>query len=312
MKGMYVMKRTFCVIAVLLLALSLCGCAQKAPEGPTWQEQYDLGVKYLSEGNYEEAIIAFTAAIEIDPTRPEAYIGLADVHTARGDTMAAMDVLNQALGAVGENDALSAALEKLRGEPRTRRVDWEDGSYLIIEYDDNGNKVCQTQYDADGTLEAVTEYDADGKEVRQTLYFDDGAVEVWLYEYDADGKERTVRTISYESDGTEWNNLLREYDADGKEVRRTWYNTDGTVSVYEETEYDAEGKVVRDNMYDADGTMAWYTVYEYDAEGKKVRETWYHTDGTVSRVEEYDADGNLVRRTQYNDDGTVWSVDEYN
>ena len=178
MKGMYVMKRTFCVIAVLLLALSLCGCAQKAPEGPTWQEQYDLGVKYLSEGNYEEAIIAFNAAIEIDPKRPEAYIGLADVHTARGDTMAAMDVLNQALGAVGENDALSAALEKLRGEPRTRRVDWEDGSYLIIEYDDNGNKVCQTQYDADGTLEAVTEYDADGKEVRQTLYNTDGTVSV--------------------------------------------------------------------------------------------------------------------------------------
>ena len=283
------MKKRFlsAVLACLLLcALVACGGKTETPagEGLSWQEQYDLGIRYLSEGNYEEAIIAFTAAIEIDPKRPEAYIGLADVHTARGDTMAAMDVLNQALGAVGENDALSAALEKLRGEPRTRRVDWEDGSYLIIEYDDNGNKVCQTQYDADGTLEAVTEYDADGKEVRQTLYFDDGAVEVWLY----------------------------EYDADGKEVRRTWYNTDGTVSVYEETEYDAEGKVVRDNMYDADGTMAWYTVYEYDAEGKKVRETWYHTDGTVSRVEEYDADGNLVRRTQYNDDGTVWSVDEYN
>lgn len=30
----------------------------------TWQEQYDLGLRYLSEGNYEEAIIAFTAAIE--------------------------------------------------------------------------------------------------------------------------------------------------------------------------------------------------------------------------------------------------------
>ena len=48
---MYVMKRTFCVIAVLLLALSLCGCAQKA-DTAAWQEQYDLGVKYLSEGNY--------------------------------------------------------------------------------------------------------------------------------------------------------------------------------------------------------------------------------------------------------------------
>ena len=43
--------------------------------GNTWQEQYDLGVRYLAEGNYEEAIIAFTAAIEIDPNRVEAYMG---------------------------------------------------------------------------------------------------------------------------------------------------------------------------------------------------------------------------------------------
>lgn len=33
-----------------------------------------MGVRYLSEGNYEDAIIAFTAAIEIEP-RAEAYIG---------------------------------------------------------------------------------------------------------------------------------------------------------------------------------------------------------------------------------------------
>ena len=86
MKGMYRMKRTFCVIAALLLALSLCGCAQKAPEGPTWQEQYDLGVKYLSEGNYEEAIIAFTAAIEIDPKNPLAYIGRGGAYVGSGET----------------------------------------------------------------------------------------------------------------------------------------------------------------------------------------------------------------------------------
>ena len=217
------MKRICSLLLTLALILGLCACGQKAEtsaeaNAPTWQEQYDLGIRYLSEGNYQEAIIAFTAAIEIDPKRPDAYIGLADAHTARGDTMAAMDVLNQALGAVGENDALSAALEKLRGGPRTRRTDFEDGHYLIIEYDDHGNQVRTTQYNADGTLKAVTEYDADGKEVRRTLYFDDGAVEVWLY----------------------------EYDADGKEVRRTWYDTDGTVRVYEETEYDAEGKVARD------------------------------------------------------------------
>ena len=53
--------------------------------GNTWQEQYDLGVRYLAEGNYEEAIIAFTAAIEIDPNRVEAYMGRGDAYVGSGE-----------------------------------------------------------------------------------------------------------------------------------------------------------------------------------------------------------------------------------
>lgn len=115
------MKRICSLLLTLALVLGLCGCAQKAAEGPTWQEQYDLGVRYLSEGNYEEAIIAFTAAIEIDPKRPEAYIGLADVYTALGDTDKAVETLNKALEILGDNAEISAALEALSasGSPET-------------------------------------------------------------------------------------------------------------------------------------------------------------------------------------------------
>ena len=58
-------------LACIILILSISACGQT---GPTWQEQYDLGIRYLSEGNYEEAIIAFTAAIEIDPKQVDAYL----------------------------------------------------------------------------------------------------------------------------------------------------------------------------------------------------------------------------------------------
>lgn len=68
--------------AVLCLLLAACG--QKA--GNSWQEQYDLGVRYLSEGDYEEAIIAFTAAIEIDPKRAEGYIGRGNTYVLSGET----------------------------------------------------------------------------------------------------------------------------------------------------------------------------------------------------------------------------------
>ncbi len=51
-----------------------------------WQSQYDLGVRYLNEGNYEEAIIAFSAAIKIDPKRAPAYVGRGDAYVGMLDT----------------------------------------------------------------------------------------------------------------------------------------------------------------------------------------------------------------------------------
>ena len=76
------MKKTAVLFVLLALLLAACGVpATPASDDATekgvltWQEQYDLGMRYLSEENYEEAIIAFTAAIEIDPKKAEAFYG---------------------------------------------------------------------------------------------------------------------------------------------------------------------------------------------------------------------------------------------
>ena len=71
------MKRFFYILLAALLLLTLAACskapeAEPADEAPGWQAKYDLGVRYLSEGKYEEAILAFTAAIEIDPKNADA------------------------------------------------------------------------------------------------------------------------------------------------------------------------------------------------------------------------------------------------
>lgn len=76
------MKRVF--LGLLASLLFLTACEEKTM--PTWQEQYDLGMRYLSEGSYEEAIIAFTAAIEIDPMRAPAYVGRGDAYIDSGET----------------------------------------------------------------------------------------------------------------------------------------------------------------------------------------------------------------------------------
>ena len=94
------MKRIYSLLLSACLIFGLCSCGQSTKEA--WQEQYDLGVRYLSEGNYEQAIIAFTAAIEIDPKRPEAYAKAAESYEAMEDREAAKAILNKGFEATGD------------------------------------------------------------------------------------------------------------------------------------------------------------------------------------------------------------------
>ena len=92
------------VIGALVIGLVAGRNSESDEASVSWQEQYDLGVRYLSEGNYEEAIIAFTAAIEIDPKKPDTYEKLADVYITLGDIEKARDILEQGANATGEDD----------------------------------------------------------------------------------------------------------------------------------------------------------------------------------------------------------------
>lgn len=138
-------RASFTFLAMILM---FCACGQKAP---TWQEQYDLGMRYLSEGNYDGAIIAFNAAIEIDPKQApayigradarvlsgdaeenltlaqadyekaieldeantEAYLGLADIYVRRGDYDKAMEILRDGIEKTGENQAITDKLAEV-------------------------------------------------------------------------------------------------------------------------------------------------------------------------------------------------------
>lgn len=90
------------------------GRSRRAAEA-AWQEQYALGMQYLSEGGYEAAAAAFAAAVDIDPKQPGAYTRLADARLEMGDREAAMEALEEGYARTKSSD-IAAFLAALRAE----------------------------------------------------------------------------------------------------------------------------------------------------------------------------------------------------
>ena len=97
------MKKFVKILTVFLMILLVTSCGQDI-----WEAHYEAGTAYLDENNCEEAIAEFTAAIDADAERPEAYIKRADTNVlifdqTESDTDEVTVLLNNA-----ENDYLKS------------------------------------------------------------------------------------------------------------------------------------------------------------------------------------------------------------
>ena len=218
------MKRICGLFLTLALVLGLCACGQKAP---TWEEQYDLGVKYLSEGNYQEAIIAFTAAIEIDPKRAEAYVGRGDAYIGSGETA-------ENLAAALADYEQAAALDETNPAAYLGMAD----VYIRMGEYDKALEILRQGLDKTGNdesiagkiaeMEAGTFADASGK-TRKSCYYENGElVQYWLYEYDEAGNN--VKTTSYMADGTWENTEESTFNEQGQEISSVTTSSTGCSS----------------------------------------------------------------------------------
>ena len=287
------MKRVFSLLLVLALTLSLAACGDSSAK---WQEQYDLGQKYLTEGNYEEAILAFTAAIEIDPknalayvgrgdaylgrgsdeegltaafadfetalslddTNAGAYLGLAEVYVVRGESERAQDLLESALDKTDSDQRIAEKLvELVRSTSQTREdEEWAEGPYALPA---EGETEWTSTYDADGKLlhYIVWTLDEYWNRVGGTYYAGDGTL-LAQAENTADSR------VSYDYKSGE---MLRWVDegvtkSGSQEVYRSGiYGLDGRYLGYREITYDKG---------DANGNAQWdYFLHErfYDPDG---------------------------------------------
>lgn len=341
------MKKTILVQALTILFvlfLGACGnsveqAGEPTAEVPSWQEQYDIGVRYLSEGKYAEAIIAFTAAIEIDPkqapayvgrgdayvlsgeteenleaaqvdyeqaiaqdaSNAEAYLGLADVYIRRGEYDKATEILKRGLDATGGDQSIADKLEEMEGENIT---DSSGRVRRMNAFDGNGDLIWWHEYkylDEIGLEQVITSYDVNGNQTGQVTekYGDNGEPLVSLWYFTDTG---IVGRDEY------------EYDEQGNEIRIVTYEPSGEMSSYSTKEYSAEGYLLRENAYSPNGELWNYTLYEYNPQGREVKRSYYHAENDELDhyyLTEYDNNGKRRKESSYNKDGTLTGYSIY-
>ena len=90
-------------VALILVLFIVIFIIRSNSPSSRFQEQLELGNRYLSEMNYEQAVAAFEAAIEIDPKNVEAYKGLVDAYIQMGDDQLAIEIAQRAYDATGDD-----------------------------------------------------------------------------------------------------------------------------------------------------------------------------------------------------------------
>ncbi|MGE5458873.1 MAG: tetratricopeptide repeat protein, partial [Methanobacterium sp.] len=91
------------ILTILLLGGGVWGWQRFGTEAGA-QKQLDLAVKYISENDFEKAILAYNEAIRIDEKEVKAYQGLAKVYTLQEKYDQAQDTYEKGMTAVAAQD----------------------------------------------------------------------------------------------------------------------------------------------------------------------------------------------------------------
>ena len=296
------------ILGALILILTACAQSTEAQ----WQEQYDLGVRYLSDGNYEEAIIAFTAAIKIDPNRAEAYVGRGDAYIGSGETednLAAAEADYEEAIALDETDTdayLGLADVYIRRGEYDRALEILTGALEVVDDTQRvSNKIAE--------IESGNIYDSSGN-ARRTSGFDGNGTLLWYHELTYDRFGRNTAVISYDSSGTQTGHVDIEYDENGNMLNSPGYNfDDGIVWNGFTYSYNSNGSRSQEARFDRNGELEYYEIFYYNEFGTIIRGEFYDKDNVYFRAIEYqyDSEEKLIRRTQLDADGSISSYQLY-
>lgn len=289
------------IVAVLAVVIAVIIIARTNSPKNLLQDQLNLGYRYLEELNYEQAVAAFEAAIEIDPRNIEGYNGLVNAYAGQGNADGFLSVYELANTNLTSDEtdlirkSIVVELDKMINEATA------DGNReLADELIEILKQIAPEEAEKYTLTNPATEEDDESEEITDLNPYiikserSDGVV--FTYEYDDAGN----MICKSGSDGT-W--TVYEYDAFGQCIKyEESYGAGG------EFQYDSEGRVVKNSLgrYDSGNLeINMWEEYVYDENGILVN--YITSYRPVSRFETDDW-GNLTYK-EYEDGG--WTRCEY-
>ena len=340
------MKRAFIrslglLVAGLLLCVQLVACTQGTQL--TLEEQLELGVRYLGELDYENAVIAFTAAIEIDPKSAQGYAGLYTAYTALGDTETADEVWAAMLEAGVSSDEVLTWVDTMREDAGIKnpsadaavQPDQEVESILDAEPKDQRPqriKQIETCYDSSnpsGWVRTITELEL-GPQLPAAAYL---RTSENIYP-DAYHPLSAERYYNYPNPGTL--SLKDEWTYDMSGVCTQFVSTNAILDITnslvnyqanpqgdtgtEEYKYDGNGNIVQitvSSMFEAN--VNDYLFFDYDEQEKVIRYASAYSVAQGTSIEEhtsyitylYDENGRLIEQHCFDPTGKEYSYSTF-
>ena len=299
------MGKRICSV-LLLLMLLLTGCGKSTEE--KWQEQYDLGMRYLLEENYGEAIVAFTAAIEIEPNQALAYVGRGGAYIGSGETE---DNLNAALAdyqSAIRLDSMNAEAYVGAADSYIRQGIYELASEILqTGFDQTKDEQIQSRIDE---IESGYVFDSSGGLRMETIFGEDGQrLGYYVYSYYPDGGRKEI--IAYDADGNETGRGDNTYDEQGRPLQECYQENDGTIGI---TRYTYNENEVRVESYSQDGELVSFAIRELNEDGKVIRERRGASESEIDTIVtyEYDDRGRLTRMVEdFGEGGRLENLYDY-
>lgn len=306
---------------LLILVVFFCTACGKSMEQQI-AEQLELGNRYLAELDYEQAIVAFSKVIELEPKEIQAYTGLIRTYVGADQFENAQQIEESGVELFAEQrEYISEDIS-------------EDFIYAIDDYFNwKGDK--EATYDF---WSRVLEWYPEAEEYKRRMesaqnelavsYVEmaeqfmtesdtDSAVEYLEKSYELTEDEEVLKKIEHIEAAEQRNMqpmklLTAYYDKGGEKFRCYEYS------------YDEEDRLIRIHIYtEADRELEWYEedVYKefvYDENGNQVEQITYFQnwsgDPLESRYENiFNEDGQCIRESFYNEtDGLeYWWINYY-